>query len=197
MNHSDAVVYRIDASDRIVAVNDAWTAFALANDGEHLLQPDIIGKNLWDMISDPTTRDLYETMVIRVRQGKGIFRFTFRCDSPEMRRLLQMEIAALKDHGVRFRVTPLSVQAREPVRLISTGLTRSNALMQICGWCKRLPAPDGTWIEIEEAAQTLNIFHGSPMPTLTHGICPVCHESINELLDDPMLGLSGLATEGE
>ncbi|MEO8257680.1 MAG: hypothetical protein ABI868_10095 [Acidobacteriota bacterium] len=79
------VAYTLDASDTIIAVNDAWIAFAAANDGVPLLPPAILGRSLWDFIADHTTILLYRRLFERVRAGVGPVRVTFRCDAPARR----------------------------------------------------------------------------------------------------------------
>lgn len=73
---TNPVVYEVDATDRIISVNDAWITFALHNSGEALLPPGIIGRHLWDSVADPTTIELYRMLYARVRsRGEPV---TFR-----------------------------------------------------------------------------------------------------------------------
>ena len=186
-----AVVYSVDSSDCIVAVNVAWAQFARANDGAHLLEPDILGRRLWDLISDPTTQEIYRALVRRVRQGITSVRFGFRCDAPDRRRLLQMAMSPLENDGVLFEVSPLVTQDRPAVALLQASVARGGDAMRICGWCKRMPSSQGMWLEIEEAVPTFNLFDEAPLPDLTHGICPACNASMMAAMDDAELGASG------
>jgi hypothetical protein len=192
-----SVVYRIDASDRIVAVNTAWGEFARANSGTHLLEPGILGQRLWHLISDLTTKELYRNLVTRVRQGFTPVRFGFRCDAPDQRRLLQMAMSAREDGGVLFEVSSLAVQDRPTVSLLGTPAGRVGEHMRICGWCKRMPGPEGTWLELEEAVRTLNLFDEAHLPALTHGVCPPCEATMMKALDDSVLAASGQVRLGD
>lgn len=125
------VEYRIDAKDRIIAVNSNWADFARENDGVHLLPPGILGTPLLDSISEPTTRTIYRALLGRVRKGAGSVRFLFRCDSPGVRRLLDMGTSVQGD-AVIFRVRPVAEQEREAVLLLDPTVKRSRKLVVTC-----------------------------------------------------------------
>ena len=92
-----AVTYQIDSLGRIISVGPGWDHFALANHGDHLVRGAVIGRTLWDFISDPVTRAFYRTMVERLLAGTPEIAFAFRCDAPEERRLLEMRMVPLPD----------------------------------------------------------------------------------------------------
>ena len=181
--------YRIDRTDRISAVNDAWVAFALANNGRHLLPEVVLGRRLWDMVGDLRTRDVYEAFLRRVRETAEPLRLLFRCDSPTLRRLLGMQIIALPDGEVEFATSVVRDEPRVPLALLDAQVPRSGDKLVICGWCMRAPVEDGSWVELEDAIPRLNLFAVWPLPQLHHEMCPTCHETV-------VRGLSTLA-EGE
>jgi hypothetical protein len=197
MATTSAIVYRIDASDCIVAVNEAWDEFARANGGAHLQGPGILGQRLWNLIGDLSTQEIYRALVNRVRQGAAPVRFGFRCDGPDRRRLLQMAMSAQNNGSVLFEVSPLVVEDRPTVSLLRTSAAPMGTPMRICGWCKRIPTSEGIWLEVEEAVRSLNLFDDAQLPALTHGICPACHASMMAALADPVLGASGEVRLGE
>ena len=101
------IVYRVDGEDRIVAVNGAWNAFASANGGGAITASRIIGRNLFEFVTDATTQQLYRQMLARIRGGQDLT-YTYRCDSPDRRRLMEMEMRLVDDAGsVEFRSVPL------------------------------------------------------------------------------------------
>lgn len=193
---ASAVTYSIDKSDSFLTVNEGWSAFATANDGERLLPPPIIGTVLWHWIADATTREIYRSVLRRVRDGEGDMRFCFRCDSPDQRRLLQMQIAAGPDASVKFQTRALIIQPRSRVLLLSASAPRAAALLIICAWCAKIPDKRGTWLEVEDAIESLRLFEGQPLPQLSHGICSACAASMEEALGDDELGASGSVTMG-
>jgi hypothetical protein len=190
------VAYRIDSADRIATVSDGWVSFAQANSGERLLPPGILGTSLWPWIVDPTTRQVYRNLLSRVRKGAGIVRFQFRCDAPDQRRLLKMQIAAAAGDEVDFQTSLLRNQPRAEVGLMDPATIRSDALLTICGWCMRVPVGTGAWLEIEDAIPALRLFEASALPQLSHGMCPVCYDTMMTTLDDPEISASGQVTVG-
>jgi hypothetical protein len=75
------VVYTLDASDAIVEVNEAWTAFAASNGGATLLSPAILGRSLWDFLADETTSLIYRRLC-ESAQEQGRFDLAFDAMPP-------------------------------------------------------------------------------------------------------------------
>lgn len=170
------IIYRVDAADRIVAVNDAWDVFAADNDGAAILAVDVLGRHLFDFIADSSTRQLYRQMLTRVRSGADL-RYGYRCDSPSCRRSMQMQIRAADAlGGIEFQSSTLEAVTREPVHVSQADgadAAERNELQRVCGWCNRLDV-NGTWMEIEEALPRLQLLERPSAPTLTHGMCEDC-----------------------
>ena len=196
MDISWPVLYRIDIDDRLAELNDGWLAFAQANGGDALHPSNILGRSLWEFIGDAETRYLYQLMVQRLRQAGPPVRFQFRCDAPDRRRLLAMEISGDKTGGIQFRVTSVLEDPRVSLSFFEPAHARGEGLLTMCGWCKRTQLPTGRWVEIEEAVEELRLFEGSPLPGVTHGICPPCHAAVVGALDDAAVGAAGTVTLG-
>ena len=179
------IQYRVDAADRFVAVNPAWVAEAEADDRRELLPPGILGRSLWDAIGDPTAQHLYTALLERVRAGAGPVSLVFRCDTPVQRRLLRLRISSSARRGIDFEARFLAVRERPPVALLDRAAPRSGALIRICAWCKRVPMPDGRWVEVEEAMDRLDLLDAPALPRLTHGICPACKATLDAALEHP------------
>lgn len=185
------VVYRIDAGDRIFYVNEDWSHFARANGGDHRLEhPHILGTVIWDAIGDETTREVYQRLVAKVRQGRGV-EFRFRCDSPQERRVFRLRLNPLPAGGVEFISENLS---REPRSAATAAVTAVAAtLVTLCSWCGRIKLPDATWEEIERAIERHGSFRQPQMPGLTHGMCETCFHDFTAILESETrpLGLTG------
>jgi hypothetical protein len=177
------VSYTIDRDDRIHSVSDAWVAFALANNGEHLLPPAILGRELWQMVSDLTTRHVYQVLLRNVRAGTGAVGFQFRCDSPAERRLLSMHMTLRSDDQVEFETALVRDQPRVPLPMLDPSVPRSGELLRICAWCMRVPVSEGRWAELEDAIREMRLFERPMPPPLTHGMCPRCHDNVMGLFD--------------
>lgn len=181
---SGEISYEVDGADRITAVSESWEAFALANHGGHLVAPKIVGSSLWSAISEPTTRALYRTLVMRVRAGGDVASFCFRCDSPSRRRELLMRIAARDDGIVSFTTSLVREQERREVALLDPAAERTEEIVVVCGWCARVKVGEGRWVEVEEAVRVLRLFELTALPQLSHGMCPLCSETFTHALDE-------------
>lgn len=171
------VTYRIDEEGRVLAVGQAWDEFARANQAPELTAGEMIGRSIWDAIGDPTTRAIYRRLVERVHEGASPVRFTFRCDAPARRRLLQMTITAGPGGTTDFETLPITFVERAPVALLDAAAPRAPGLLRMCSWCKRVPLDDD-WVEVEEALRRSAIFHRDAPPAVTHGICPGCEAQV-------------------
>lgn len=178
MSAPQPVVYRIDAKDRLEYVNDAWDAFARANEGESLVGERVRMTSLWDYLSDGPTRQVYGDLLSRVRSGKRA-RFQFRCDSPAMRRLLSMQMITLGFGAVEFSVTALKLEPRAPQALLDPRAPRGDRLIRICAWCKKAHV-EGAWLEIEEAVAKTDWLRQPVLPQLTHGMCEACESRMSK-----------------
>lgn len=173
---ASTVVYEIDEADRLVSVNDEWTSFAVANDAPELSAPAILGIRLWDAVTDPTTRELYRSLLVRVRHGAEVT-YRFRCDGPAVTRDMLMHVGAIGYRGVRFTSRVHSVAGRRAQPILDRRTPRSGELIRVCGWCKRIAVADDRWEEVEVAIPSLGLHAAAVLPDLTHGICPSCYRA--------------------
>jgi hypothetical protein len=182
MESPATVCYHINDRDEIVSVNPEWDRFALANGGASVTADRVLGRRLWDFIADYTTRDLYRQILIRVRAGRPI-RFTFRCDAPALRRVLEMDASQPGDGTVKFLTRTLLEESRPAVPLSDWAETetRSEDKLLVCGWCRKV-AVGGSWEEVENAVAELRLFEQVPMPRTTHGICEACYERVKQTM---------------
>jgi hypothetical protein len=79
---------------------------------------------------------------------------------------------------VLFSARLRSEEAREVVQpLLQVGTRRGDETLTMCGWCDRFEV-DGEWVEIEDAAARLELFNRPELPTISHGVCPSCNETL-------------------
>jgi len=183
MSDDSGVRYRINERDEITFVDGAWDRFAEANDGAELVGSEVLGRVLWDFISDPVTRQLYQQIVARIRQGHQM-QFNLRCDSPACKRHLEMMIHATGTDIIEFTTQSLEVEDRPPMALLARGTPRSSELVRMCAWCNRIDLGSDAWAEVEVAVERLKLFEVERMPQLTHGICAACFATMTSTLDD-------------
>lgn len=168
-----ALVYRVDASNRITWVNAAWSEFARNNQGETVMPARILGRDLLGLVMDETVAQLYAAMLKRVRSGTAV-KFTYRCDAPDKRRMFAMDIGLLASGEVEFVSTLTHEEGRPPVALLAAGGTRSSELLRVCSWCQKVATPAGHWLPVEEAVATLRLMETEQLPAITHGMCGPC-----------------------
>jgi hypothetical protein len=172
------IIYKLNDRDEICFVNEAYDEFAVANAGITCASAAVLNYPLWNFITDITTQLLYRDLLQRARAGRRI-QFNFRCDSPTCRRLLEMNLSCGEDGMVEFRVRTISEESRPPQALLEPHAARSDQLLRMCAWCKKICLED-VWVDVEEAAARLRLFEQSMLPLLTHGICELCRQAMRE-----------------
>ena len=107
-----------------------------------------------------------------------------------------MEITARESGHVAFKVMLVESQPREAVELLRVGRAQSDALIRMCGWCKRVPLPGDRWVEVEQALDVLHLFEASgPLPAISHGICPECMDKMMAIEEDAEVVFGGLPAQ--
>ncbi|MEX0708657.1 MAG: PAS domain-containing protein [Woeseia sp.] len=174
------VFYRIDADDRIVFVSDEWDRFAAGNEGNGVSSSAVLGRSLWDFIDGLTTQQIYRQIVKRSRAGNAV-EYPLRCDAPDRRRFLQMDVRAADGGCVEFRSRILSEEPRAALGLLDPSQPRTNDLITVCSWCEKVRV-DGNWVDVEDAIEALGLFQQAQLPALTHGMCQACNDKMNEVI---------------
>lgn len=175
------LVYRIDVADRLVSVGPGFDEFAAANEAPGLSAARVLGRRLWSFVSDAETVLLYEALVASVRRTGLPARVSFRCDSPQRRRFMEMAIVPVGEQEIEFRSALLRLEEQAPVPLYDLRRPRAGAALSVCGWCKRVRTEAG-WIEAEDAIRALDLFARPQLPPLQHGICDDCRQRVGASL---------------
>lgn len=132
---------------------------------------------LWDFVAGEDLVKLQRILVRRIRSEVREVELPFRCDGPDVRREMTLRISANKSG----RLVLFSARLRdelprpEPQPLLDPEAPRGEETVEMCGWCDRFFVND-EWVEIEVAAERLQLFARDELPTITHGICPACRE---------------------
>jgi|GEM_PF-4317178 len=171
-------IYRIDAGDILTAANDAWDEFAIENEAPYLTRQNVIGRSLWEFIAGQETQHLYRVLFQRVRDARRSIAIPFRCDAPDCRRYMEMQMTPDDAGGITFTNRILRLEKRPPVRLLAQSAPRSPDFVTMCGWCKKVRLSDGRWAEVEEAIRVLHLFDERIVPQISHGICPECQDRV-------------------
>jgi hypothetical protein len=188
--------YVLDPSDRVVAIDEHWIAFAKANDAATLADR-VVGQSLWTFIAGPTVRELYRTILGRVRATGRRVSLPFRCDSPTVRRYMTLSMApgngprgTLEFGATLVREEPQSPNARALYVAVlgrrgaghhaAAGGAHDHAdeVLTMCSVCKRLYV-DG-WCEIDEALERRTDLLTEPVRPVSHGLCLPCRDAALE-----------------
>ena len=179
----EEVIYRIDRNGLLTALNPQWDRFAADNGCPDLAARKIRGRLLWSCIDDPETRHAHHTLLERARARGGITGLPFRCDSPTLRRYMEMDIMPLEDGGAEYRCRALRSETRARMALIGPSEATSGQLMRMCSWCKRVDLGENNWVEIEDAVAPLGLLLQKQFPRITHTICAACLKRLEEESD--------------
>lgn len=171
-------IYQLDTNHRINFVNDAWLEFASENGAPDLRREHVLNKSIWDFMADRETRHLFDIVFKRLRAGATGVRLPFRCDSPDCRRFMTMEILARPDGEIHFKSWITREEVRPAVRLLDFSLEHSSEILRMCSWCKKIHIAGEEWLEVEDAIVSLDLFDASPLPQFTHTICTHCAERV-------------------
>lgn len=180
MNRADNIVYRLNRHEEFTYINEAWVTFAVANDAPGLVSDRVLGRSLWDFISDQTTRTLYKEILDQIHAGRSEMTFNFRCDAPASRRRMEMTIIKIPGGEVQFETRIIGEDERISQALLDRNTPRISEVLNICGWCKLVDVGARNWVEIEEAISALCLFERQSLPSLTHGMCEMCFATISK-----------------
>ena len=176
MNDNSHILYRINARDEIVSVNEQWSRFAVENGAPDIAADKIIGRNLWSFISGDTVEDFYRRILRQARGGQSI-RFNLRCDSPERRRLLELSIRPEKNGDVQFQSRTVWTRKKEPRIVLNKKIAGGDKLLIVCSWCGKINVAGKIWQKADEAVLSLGLFEIEKQPQLSHGMCADCHQN--------------------
>ncbi|KAA5546064.1 hypothetical protein FYK55_03950 [Roseiconus nitratireducens] len=182
--------YAVDALDRLVWVDRWWLAFAKENDAGGLAESTVVGRPLWEFISDPATRDVYKEIHRYVRTAGLALVVPFRCDSPSMERRISLTVSS--DGSGHVLYESILVRARRHrVSLLDPRLPRSQSELRMCSFCKRVQTDAGRWIEFDELDEQFPEAASPPFPQLTYRVCEDCFAEMRTVCG----GYVGLASD--
>lgn len=178
---SDARVFihTVDAAGNIVAVNGEWVEFARENGAPELVRESVVGRAIWEFMEGRETRHISRLLLDKVRSTGKSLSLPYRCDSPALRRFMEMEIVPVGGGAVEFRSRLLDVEPRDPVLLLDPHAGRGEEFLTVCSWCRRARV-SSVWVELDEAVKMLDLFSSAALPQLTHGICQDCSRLVSE-----------------
>jgi len=169
--------YRVNASDEVVWVDSAWLAFAKENGAPELADVSMRNQCLWQHMADEGTRSFYEQVHKRVRSTGKPLMLPVRCDSPNLKRHMQLTISPEATGTLHYESILLRVEAQPHLALIDMRCKRTAERMTMCSCCQKILIEPTGWIEIEDVATALHLFESKSAPNLFYSVCPDCAQA--------------------
>lgn len=173
MNDNDFdLCYWLDIGDVIVEVSPQWEIFARANGGVGIEPGNVVGRNLLAFVEGDVTRMYVRSLVQSVRLMRRPVCRSYRCDSPDTRRLMEMRISIENSGLLRWehRVLHTEPLARRLAFKVQPGAVAARRFVVRCSICNRLKAPGG-WCEPDQADASEGPDETIPV---IYGVCPDC-----------------------
>ena len=170
--------YRVDASDIIVEEDQCWLAFAKENNTIDLDEPSVVGKSLWSFIADYATQKLYKEIHRFVRVTGNPITVPFRCDSPTLKRYMQLTITQRENQRLAYESILLRAVPSRRLSVFDPSEERSAAFLTMCSFCKRSLIEPAGWLEMENIAIKLRMYRKQTVPELRYTVCPECEDQL-------------------
>lgn len=191
----DPLSIRVDRTNRIVAIGGPWDEVALANGGAAVVVERVLGTGLIDHVHGDPARMLVLTVLDRVRRFGTPRSVPYRCDTPHLKRWMEMTLTPAPDGTVTFEHRLLrSESMQRPVRFAAArpGAPRRPAIIR-CSSCNRVRdasgwhEPDAVRFSAEAVDRPPGTAVGAPprpdAPILVgYGVCDACRARIERLL---------------
>lgn len=171
-NSTEQNVYWLGPTERIVRVGPCWDRFALANDGAAATGEKIVDRPVWDFVQDAATRMWLESLIALVRLRSVSIQRPYRCDSPDMKRFMQMNIVP-EDEGI-LRVEHSLVRCEPKSRSVwIDSFSKANSDVRVrCSICGRVRL-DKEWIEPDRLSSSTSR-GGIAKLAVIYGVCDDC-----------------------
>ncbi len=166
--------YRLNEANVIDYVDRWWLAFARENNAVALNEQAVVGHRIWEFIADEPTQKLYQEIHDRVRSTGNPIVVPFRCDSPTLRRSMQLTISQQPDRELLYESVLIRVTPQHHLSMLDSRQKRSDAFLTMCSFCKRSLIEPSGWLEMENIALKLRMYEQQTVPELRYTVCPEC-----------------------
>lgn len=173
---SEALIYELDNDDHIVSVNQVWQDFALANNAPELSYDQVIGQPLEHYISGNVTKNFWRNFLKKVRLSNSALHLNYRCDSPDLKRFMQIKAYRGSGDSLYFESTLLRSELRTVSIYFKSAKQRGLDTKVRCSFCNNI-LHKNNWVEAESLVQNKS----SLTLDVIYGICPTCQASLDAL----------------
>ena len=176
MADTAGTVYRLatDADDAIASVDESWLEFARENGAPELTREAVLGRSLWDFVAGDGTRALYRAIAERVRATDAAVLLPFRCDSPEFRREMRLEVSHHTGGTLHWTTVLVRIEPRLHLGVMEASQITPPKRLSLCSVCRRVRSDAGEWLDAEDAAARFGLFRHDDSLGLVYRVCPNC-----------------------
>ncbi|MAT68338.1 MAG: hypothetical protein CMJ58_02325 [Planctomycetaceae bacterium] len=177
--------YRVDARDVIVSVDSWWLAFARENGAPELTAERVVGRSLWDYVEGGEVQRTYRALHDRIRATKTCAAASYRCDSPTLRRDMQLTITPSTDGCLQYESVIVRVTPAPYVGLFDAVRPRSKSVLTVCSHCRRALLEPHGWLDPDAVSDRLQRASRWRWPQIRHVLCPNCSKSLGAVPAGP------------
>jgi len=169
----EVITYRLDHRDTIVEVSQTWNHFALSNNAtEKTLAKAVIGCTVFSFILGDPTRMYFQALLQQARiLGRSLAR-NYRCDSPELKRYMEMRLTPEPEGIVRLDHTIQRVEPLKPSLSFQPASRVTSETIGRCSVCARLTT-GLRWVQPEEVLKQGQFPRDGAIP-VRYLVCPDC-----------------------
>lgn len=160
--------YWLNEKDVITRTNVEWDQFAMKNDGLLALSHRIVGQPLFSFIQSDSTRMFVDVLINRARISNQQVIKEYRCDSPTLRRFMEMKIIPLES---KHLLIENRVVREEPLERVRKFVTLETSFLKRCSVCNRVQHK-GHWYAPDDAAINEEFEEG--FARVSYTICERC-----------------------
>jgi hypothetical protein len=182
-------VYRVDRDNNLCYVNPTFLDFAADNemqmDGSHLL-----GRSLWDFIADQHTVRLYRELLQQVRDEDRMVHFSYRCDSPDVKRFMHMVVTPVENDEVEFESWIRRVEPQNPKLVFEAKRVGRHKPIRVCSICRSVETEPGEWTNVSDAFARGHIPAQEHRVSVIYKVCPTCVSTISSQASGGQMSLN-------
>lgn len=178
----DGLYYCLDAADRIIEIGGNWDGFAASNQGQQAMTRQILGTYLHEHIVDDNSRMFIYTILHGVRTLNRPATRPYRCDSPTLKRFMQMTVTPLENGVLRVSHHLLRTEAlSHPLNFHAANHRIPTAHWEKaivrCSMCNQVKI-DQSWLTPENALEKQpEVARMASIPVI-YTVCPQCFAGI-------------------
>ena len=175
------VSYTVDKNDKLIEFSSNWDEVAHEGDAPELAAQNIAGKPLRNFVVGNPAQMYVDVVFEFARLKKEPVVKTYRCDTPQFKRNMQMTVTPKPNGDVETVHEVLSIEPWEKELMIDNSRAKEGKgdlkLYDRCSVCNDIFYED-KWLTQDDIAVLNPSFEKEPM-WVTYTVCPFCKNKLN------------------